>query len=61
MERPCTRTREQMGFDIETARITALPDEAFYISDFINEGEESRLLQKVWIQVFFRFFTAGRH
>lgn len=38
-----------MGFDIETARITALPEDAFYISDFITEDEESWLLQKVWI------------
>jgi alkylated DNA repair protein alkB family protein 6 len=38
-----------MGFDIETARITALPEDVFYISDFITEDEERLLLQKVWI------------
>jgi hypothetical protein len=36
-----------MGFDLEAARITALPEDAFYISDFITEDEEDRLLQKV--------------
>ena len=36
-----------MGFDLETARITALPEDAFYISDFITEDEEDWLLQKV--------------
>lgn len=36
-----------MGSDIETARITALPGDAFYIPDFITEDEENWLLQKV--------------
>ncbi|OQE30606.1 hypothetical protein PENFLA_c003G07924 [Penicillium flavigenum] len=36
-----------MGFDLEAARITALPEDAFYISDFITEDEEDWLLQKV--------------
>ncbi|KUM64160.1 hypothetical protein ACN42_g2908 [Penicillium freii] len=36
-----------MGFDLEAARITALPEDAFYISDFITEDEEDCLLQKV--------------
>ncbi|CAG7924139.1 unnamed protein product [Penicillium olsonii] len=36
-----------MTFNLESARITALPDEAFYISDFITEDEEDRLLSKV--------------
>ncbi|KAJ5384678.1 hypothetical protein N7517_002589 [Penicillium concentricum] len=36
-----------MGFDLEAVRITALPEDAFYISDFITEDEENWLLQKV--------------
>ncbi|CAG8878369.1 unnamed protein product [Penicillium nalgiovense] len=36
-----------MGFDLEAARITALPEDAFYISDFITEDEEDWLLRKV--------------
>ncbi|KGO47237.1 Oxoglutarate/iron-dependent dioxygenase [Penicillium expansum] len=36
-----------MGFDLEAARITTLPEDAFYISDFITEDEEEWLLQKV--------------
>ncbi|OQD71853.1 hypothetical protein PENPOL_c001G08869 [Penicillium polonicum] len=36
-----------MGFNLEAARITALPEDAFYISDFITEDEEDWLLQKV--------------
>ncbi|KAJ5163436.1 uncharacterized protein N7500_005266 [Penicillium coprophilum] len=36
-----------MGFDLEAVRITALPEDAFYISDFITEDEEDWLLQKV--------------
>lgn len=35
-----------MGYDLEAARIASLP-EAFYISDFITEDEESWLIQKV--------------
>lgn len=37
----------QMACDLEAARITSLPDDAFYISDFIAEDEEEWLLQKV--------------
>lgn len=33
--------------DMEAARIHALPDEGFYISDFITADEEDLLLQKV--------------
>lgn len=36
-----------MGFDLEKSRIIALPEDAFYISDFITEDEEDWLLQKV--------------
>lgn len=36
-----------MACDLEAARITSLPDDAFYISDFISEDEEEWLLQKV--------------
>jgi alkylated DNA repair protein alkB family protein 6 len=36
-----------MAFDLEAARITALPEDAFYIPDFITEDEENWLLQKV--------------
>ncbi|CAI7600898.1 unnamed protein product [Penicillium bialowiezense] len=36
-----------MGFEVENARITALPNDAFYIPDFITEDEEKWLLQKV--------------
>ncbi|CAG8039159.1 unnamed protein product [Penicillium salamii] len=36
-----------MGFNVELARISALPNDAFYISDFITEAEEDWLLQKV--------------
>lgn len=33
--------------DMEAARVHALPEEGFYISDFITEDEEDLLLQKV--------------
>lgn len=36
-----------MGFNLEDTRIIALPEDAFYISDFITEDEEDWLLQKV--------------
>ncbi|RJE19371.1 hypothetical protein PHISCL_08287 [Aspergillus sclerotialis] len=36
-----------MGFDLEAARINSLPEDAFYISDFITEDEEELLLQKI--------------
>jgi alkylated DNA repair protein alkB family protein 6 len=36
-----------MTFDLEAARITSLPQDAFYIADFITEAEEELLLQKV--------------
>lgn len=41
-----------MGFNLEAARITALPEDAFYISDFITEDEEDWLLQKVSANAF---------
>lgn len=41
-----------MAGDLEAARITSLPREAFYIADFISEREEEYLLQKVSL-----FFT----
>ncbi|KAJ5130935.1 uncharacterized protein N7515_006974 [Penicillium bovifimosum] len=36
-----------MELGLEAARITVLPGEAFYISDFITEAEEDWLLRKV--------------
>jgi alkylated DNA repair protein alkB family protein 6 len=36
-----------MGFDLDTVRVSALPDGAFYISEFITEDEEDWLVQKV--------------
>jgi hypothetical protein len=36
-----------MEFNLEAARIKFLPDDAFYIADFITEEEEELLLQKV--------------
>ncbi|KAJ5219116.1 uncharacterized protein N7498_001215 [Penicillium cinerascens] len=36
-----------MACDLEAARITSLPSDAFYISDFVSEDEETWLLQKV--------------
>lgn len=42
----CMESR-QMACDLEAARITSLPDDAFYISNFIAEDEEKWLLQKV--------------
>lgn len=36
-----------MGFDLDTVRVSALPDGAFYISDFVTEDEEDWLMQKV--------------
>lgn len=36
-----------MSFDLEAARIKSLPEDAFYIPDFISEDEERFLLQKV--------------
>jgi alkylated DNA repair protein alkB family protein 6 len=41
-----------MELNLEAARITALPGEAFYISDFITEDEEDWLLRKVGINDF---------
>lgn len=49
-------TGEQTGFDGDVPRITALPDDAFYISDFITEEEENWLLQKVRANDLFRIF-----
>lgn len=37
----------QMACDLEAVRISSLPADAFYISDFISEDEEEWLLQKV--------------
>jgi hypothetical protein len=36
-----------MAADLETARIRSLPEDAFYIANFITEEEEDLLLQKV--------------
>lgn len=36
-----------MTFDLEAARISSLPEDAFYIPDFITEDEEELLLHKV--------------
>jgi hypothetical protein len=36
-----------MEFNLEAARIKSLPDDAFYIADFITEEEEEMLQQKV--------------
>ncbi|KAJ5927775.1 hypothetical protein N7466_006731 [Penicillium verhagenii] len=36
-----------MAFDFDAARIESLPTDAFYISDFISEDEEARLIYKV--------------
>ncbi|KAL5366164.1 hypothetical protein BJX96DRAFT_169701 [Aspergillus floccosus] len=36
-----------MAADLETARIRSLPEDAFYIADFITEEEEELLLQKI--------------
>lgn len=34
---------------LEAARITSLPEDAYYIPNFISEAEEERLLQKVGV------------
>ncbi|EAW08192.1 uncharacterized protein ACLA_029200 [Aspergillus clavatus NRRL 1] len=36
-----------MEFNLEAARITSLPEDAFYIADFITEDEEELLLHKI--------------
>ncbi|KAB8236333.1 Alpha-ketoglutarate-dependent dioxygenase alkB 6 [Aspergillus alliaceus] len=36
-----------MSADLETARVKSLPDDAFYVADFITEEEEELLLQKI--------------
>ncbi|KAJ5364117.1 Alpha-ketoglutarate-dependent dioxygenase alkB [Penicillium cataractarum] len=36
-----------MVWDLEAARITSLPDDTFYIPNFISEEEEQVLLQKI--------------
>ncbi|RMJ21188.1 hypothetical protein PHISP_07939 [Aspergillus sp. HF37] len=36
-----------MTFDLEAVRITSLPEDAFYIADFITEAEEELLLHKI--------------
>ncbi|KAJ5084614.1 Oxoglutarate/iron-dependent dioxygenase [Penicillium alfredii] len=40
-------TGGQTEFNLEAARISALPADAFYISNFLSEDEERWLLQKV--------------
>jgi hypothetical protein len=40
-----------MPWDLEAARITALPDDAFYIPNFISKEEEQILLQKVSLTI----------
>lgn len=47
----------QMASGLEAARITSLPADAFYISDFISEDEEEWLLQKVSCVVYIRLFS----
>jgi alkylated DNA repair protein alkB family protein 6 len=42
-----------MPWDLEAARVTALPDDAFYIPNFISEEEEQILLQKVNTTLFY--------
>lgn len=39
---------DKVGFDLEAARITSLPQTGYYVSDFITEDEENILLQKVY-------------
>lgn len=41
-----------MTRDLEEFRIISLPEEAFYIADFISEREEEHLLQKVGLSIF---------
>lgn len=36
-----------MSFNLEAARIKSIPDDAFYIPDFITEDEERYLVQKI--------------
>ncbi|KAJ5629218.1 Oxoglutarate/iron-dependent dioxygenase [Penicillium herquei] len=36
-----------MSYNLDAARIASLPEDAFYIADFISEDEEARLLQRV--------------
>lgn len=36
-----------MTFDLEAARISSLPEDAFYIPDFITDDGEELLLHKV--------------
>ncbi|KAJ6036536.1 Oxoglutarate/iron-dependent dioxygenase [Penicillium herquei] len=36
-----------MSYNLDAARITSLPEDAFYIADFISDDEEARLLQRV--------------
>lgn len=49
----------EVDWDLQKARIHALPQEGFYISDFIKEDEEEFLLQKVnfIVHLFFFFFS----
>lgn len=36
---------------LEAARVSSLPEDVYYIPDFITEAEEERLLQKVGVPV----------
>lgn len=40
-----------MNLDLEQARIKALPEDGFYIADFITESEEEILTQKVLLRL----------
>lgn len=53
-----------MVCDLEAARITSLPADAFYIPDFVSEDEESWLLRKVcMVLCFMKIYgcPAGAH
>jgi hypothetical protein len=43
---------------LETARITSLPDTAYYIPDFITAEEEEELVGKVGAFIYFLPYTA---
>lgn len=50
-----TRREKEPGSNLEAARISRLPGDAFYIPGFITEAEEANLLQKV--STSFAFFV----
>lgn len=50
-----TRREKEPGSNLEAARISRLPGDAFYIPGFITEAEETNLLQKV--STSFAFFV----